>query len=509
MAAARVLKSGDIVITTVKAEDTEFLIETSDQWLPRLPHGARAKIIPEMFSILVHGVPKNTFPRQSIVSGEARAIIFQDNGNCVPKAKILYTAWTGGRHSLRAHKPKGSLVVSFHHAEDANTLLREPFIIRGTLYRTELYDPQGQPTQCHRCQSLGHIQRGCDLPIRCSLCAEKHECTNYPLKNEPERYVCANCRGQHAASDRKCHYWIDESKKARQRIANKPTFFETPRKPDVPPTIVVSPQINPAPASAPNARRRPGRPRQQALTSITNYLPATPTPLIQGAHRNLQNRRTSGLRNSINAYAVDISDTDTQSSSLESSAASGPERSASDIEPEPSQTPSSEPKAAQSAASDSDPPARPSPFSSPRKRRSARLNDTDSEASALAELTAKRARLNHSTGHREIPQPTPEQRLSHRSPWSPGRKKRHQYLMAKKGLLGNRWPIKTPEEQAEADRVIRDAEAGQGQQATPTASTSAVSTPTTSTPAANTGSPRKLRPRRNRKITSYAEGAAV
>jgi hypothetical protein len=83
--AARVLRSGDILLLTRKAEDTEFLVETCDQWLPRLPHGARARIIPEMFSILVHAVPKSIFSKKCISSGEARAIILQENSHRVPR----------------------------------------------------------------------------------------------------------------------------------------------------------------------------------------------------------------------------------------------------------------------------------------------------------------------------------------------------------------------------------------------------------------------------------------
>ncbi|KAJ5963982.1 uncharacterized protein N7479_003858 [Penicillium vulpinum] len=115
---------------------------------------------------------------------------------------------------------------------------------------------------------------------------------------------------------------------------------------------------------------------------------------------------------------------------------------------------------------------------------------TSSTQSAPA---AKRAR--HSTGHRDIPQPTPEQRPKNRCAWSPGRRSRHTYLMAKKGLLGNRRPASTDEERAECARIIQDAEAAQGFTGTEQAQPSSQPTPARSGP---TGPEPASRPRTTR-----------
>lgn len=139
--AACVLGSRDITLYTIKAADTEYLVELCDLQLPWLPHSARAYMIPEMFSILVHGVPKALFLQKSILSSKACMAIMQENAPCIPQAQVLYIVWIGGYHTLQAQKLKGSLVISFYQAKDVNTFLYSGLILDSTLYRTELYDP--------------------------------------------------------------------------------------------------------------------------------------------------------------------------------------------------------------------------------------------------------------------------------------------------------------------------------------------------------------------------------
>lgn len=59
------------------------------------------------------------------------------------------------------------------------------------------------PTQCHRCQSFGHVQRNCTAEFKCLKCADSHsthECT----KPKTTAAKCANCLGPHPSNFHKC-----------------------------------------------------------------------------------------------------------------------------------------------------------------------------------------------------------------------------------------------------------------------------------------------------------------
>ena len=54
--------------------------------------------------------------------------------------------------------------------------------------------------QCHKCQMLGHGEKGCFVGYRCANCAGKHktdECNVNITK-------CANCNGNHKLFERFC-----------------------------------------------------------------------------------------------------------------------------------------------------------------------------------------------------------------------------------------------------------------------------------------------------------------
>lgn len=103
--------------------------------------------------------------------------------------------------------------------------------IRTVCYTVVKWEPyrkiRNNITQCSRCQRPGHGGRHCNMPLKCVYCAEPHEsnkCTLYlnavalakeatseEMKglNAPQLQVkvpakCANCGGEHFASDPEC-----------------------------------------------------------------------------------------------------------------------------------------------------------------------------------------------------------------------------------------------------------------------------------------------------------------
>lgn len=130
-------------------------------------------------------------------------------------------------------------------------------------------------------------------------------------------------------------------------------------------------------------------------------------------------------------------------SSEDSDPPSGPEHS-SESETEPRITNNTDSDAGdparQSSASDSESAASvlassTGPPDSPRKRRSETRSDRD-------QASIKRPRTRqYSTGQRDIPQLTPEQRSPRRAGWSAQRSTTHREKMFAKGLTGNRRPL--------------------------------------------------------------------
>lgn len=135
-------------------------------------------------------------------------------------------------------------------------------VVNHTIVNWEPYrSSRGSTTQCRRCQRFGHGTRHCQMPFRCSYCADKHDssacpsikvaydtakaslnpaATENPIEVDVLRTftpTCCNCKGAHLASDPVC----PEKHKYRQLQSNlakvnkkKTTQGYAPRKEDFP-----------------------------------------------------------------------------------------------------------------------------------------------------------------------------------------------------------------------------------------------------------------------------------
>lgn len=349
----------------------------------------------------------------------------------MPDAYILHVDWAGS--NAVGKKWKGSLMVSLHRAEDANRLLRGLFYLRSQTLRTELFDPSGRLTQCLQCQRYGHVQRGCTFSIRRLYCGEQHRKGDCPqTKVTPDRFTCAACKGPNLAYEKMCPTRLQAAAEADYTRKHKPKYFPEPARP------VTSLPIGPPPLTSnpsgdseqpeepePEPAESSAETRKKAKKVVETSLTTTPTPLPEGAQRNLRRRAITYAHEVclVNSATSDHSEstepesdqrepsgTISQADSSEQSEESNPSgRSDTDAPSAPKNSeldrdanleiPDRE-EVQQCSALDTD--TRPeqqtpiSPFSSPKKRRSTRLQ----------EEPIKRRKT---TGPREIPQPTPEQ----------------------------------------------------------------------------------------------------
>ncbi|KAE8384985.1 hypothetical protein BDV23DRAFT_188715 [Aspergillus alliaceus] len=69
--AAQIHPSGDIDLYADSPEDCDRLIRHRKAWTRHLPHHKRIQVVSNQFTILVHGVPRDWFSKQSLENGEA------------------------------------------------------------------------------------------------------------------------------------------------------------------------------------------------------------------------------------------------------------------------------------------------------------------------------------------------------------------------------------------------------------------------------------------------------
>ena len=74
-------------------------------------------------------------------------------------------------------KAYGSIVVYLAKDSDEARLLQgQDFHITGESPYTRVYEPRTGPTQCHKCQEVGHKAFSCTKSQACAKCAQEGHC---------------------------------------------------------------------------------------------------------------------------------------------------------------------------------------------------------------------------------------------------------------------------------------------------------------------------------------------
>ncbi|EAQ85628.1 hypothetical protein CHGG_06881 [Chaetomium globosum CBS 148.51] len=138
-----------------------------------------------------------------------RTAVLDAEGNVLPGAmealgtendvNIAKIAWLSRKDTGKAY---GSMVVYVTKGSEARRLLDgRYFHLAGESAYTTVFAPREGPTQCYRCQEIGHKAFACKKPQRCGRCAEQghhHKtCQSVVLK-------CVLCRGPHESFSKNC-----------------------------------------------------------------------------------------------------------------------------------------------------------------------------------------------------------------------------------------------------------------------------------------------------------------
>ena len=113
--------------------------------------------------------------------------------------RIAKIAWLSRKDTEKAY---GSMVVYVTKGSDAARLVQgQYFHVAGESAYTGAFEPRSGPTQCYRCQALGHKAFACRKPWVCARCAqEEHhhsDCRGEFLK-------CVPCGGPHESFSKSC-----------------------------------------------------------------------------------------------------------------------------------------------------------------------------------------------------------------------------------------------------------------------------------------------------------------
>jgi hypothetical protein len=141
------------------------------------------------------------------------------------KVEIMSVKWT--RRGAKWEGSRGMLVVDLAGPEQANTTIREGFVVNGEIHEVEVFHPECVIRQCFNCYGYGHVAKMCRGARKCGRCAAPGHETNSCPDKETSRSKCVNCKGTHAAWDARCPGREKERERAAKARATKPQRYAT------------------------------------------------------------------------------------------------------------------------------------------------------------------------------------------------------------------------------------------------------------------------------------------
>lgn len=212
--AVQQLKSDDVELYTETIGDAERLQHNAESWIGTF--GARAHVLREFYSIVIHGVPVSSVKALE----DMGRLLLAESASSFAAAEIVYCGWLAAARTKI--KSRTSLKVAFASSVNANRACQYGMVWGGRILCCEVYEPTCKLLQCSHCQAYGHKGVHCRNLTKCAHCAGDHKNRDCPTMNLPKAIrKCANCLDPHEAFDIKCPARIKQYEKIQEAQRNK------------------------------------------------------------------------------------------------------------------------------------------------------------------------------------------------------------------------------------------------------------------------------------------------
>jgi hypothetical protein len=190
-------------------EAEEIARRHASEWIDMFLKGAKL-VEPRWYPIKIDFIPTfaaDEHDRRKI-SKEAMDAFSRENNVDVKRMN-----WLGEPKPRASHASAVAKLATKEQVERLLALQRDGTEIRlfECMVEVSVFFEKNGPRACYQCQQFGHIKRDCKNTSRCARCAQTgHE------RCETGTVMCANCQGDHMASDKSC----PEYRKQQERSIN-------------------------------------------------------------------------------------------------------------------------------------------------------------------------------------------------------------------------------------------------------------------------------------------------
>ena len=223
---ATVTKSqGDnLVITTTKQFNADYLLEHAQIWKPLFPTIKEIQKDQLWYKVVCHGIPIADFNNNlELIKTEITTF----NKGYTPIGMPFWLTSEEKRRTALA----GSVVVAFGTEQEAKRAVSNHLYIAGISVKVQKYFNTSPLSQCGNCCGFGHPSNRCKNNPFCSICAEPHatavhKCNTCSTVKKPCAHSiikCVNCHENHRATSEACEFYLAIKNKEHNMTNNSST----------------------------------------------------------------------------------------------------------------------------------------------------------------------------------------------------------------------------------------------------------------------------------------------
>jgi len=221
-AVARRQPGGKVLLQLNSAEAAQWLRHPGTLQEFEGHFGGAYLVKPRAFGVIAEFVPISLDLDEPEIFRHAEEI------NELQPQEIIGGRWLRAPERRTPGQKKAFIAIGCRTRAGANKLIQDGLLLNGRLIQARRTKPE--PLRCAKCQRLNpnHVARTCTSPHDvCALCSGQHRTSSCAAK-DPNTVCCANCHGQHAASDRTCPEFEKKVLQMRERTPDSAyVYFPT------------------------------------------------------------------------------------------------------------------------------------------------------------------------------------------------------------------------------------------------------------------------------------------